>query len=229
MGRTIQGVDPIARRVASRYMESGAAGPTPDIIFRHYEEDPNDKTGVNKGWRVARIEALVDGTVVGYIKLDWFPKGTFKKRYPTIWHWWSSFGGWHIEEALESGSELALWKAILPYLGGYHDSSKPDPDLATVRADLRRWAKYAKLKDRVQKFIEYHVDKPQPAYIKVEPEWVRRGIGSALYHEAARWLAKKGLALHASASQTAEAKAVWQSMQGHPAMRPGDRLSLDFR
>jgi GNAT superfamily N-acetyltransferase len=70
-----------------------------------------------------------------------------------------------------------------------------------------------KYRNEFRKFRAFHVDKPLVDFISVEPEFRRNRIGEALYREAAKWMAERGMKLHASGVQSKDAEASWQSME----------------
>lgn len=59
---------------------------------------------------------------------------------------------------------------------------------------------------------DFLVDKPTVGYILVDEKFKRRGIGTQLYFEAAKWCQSKGLRLYASGIQSESAQAVWRHM-----------------
>lgn len=88
-------------------------------------------------------------------------------------------------------------------------------------------------------FLEFHLDKPLVDYAEVyragethpytdgvrsereplERSARRQGVASALYEQAALWLAERGLALHASGLQSDDAAALWESFRARGLVR----------
>lgn len=54
---------------------------------------PDSEGDDNRGFRVDKIDAYVEGIHAGYIKVSYIPKERFEEWVPTIWHWKTHFGG----------------------------------------------------------------------------------------------------------------------------------------
>jgi GNAT superfamily N-acetyltransferase len=213
-----------------------------DIEFVIHDPDMTDRRGVDRGYHVARIDAFVDsasfpemeeppnppasvpeGKVhIGFIKFTWIPKKEWQRIVPTVWHYSYLFRGYHkFEGYVKDGKQESLYKAILydliwdPTIG---------PDKAITKAKKKLMPDMLKFKSQI-------VDKPFVDYIRVSPEVQRQGVGTQLYIQAAKYLATKGLKLHASTLQSDAAKASWEAMKrkGLPVKKYKKRVTLDYR
>lgn len=63
-----------------------------------------------------------------------------------------------------------------------------------------------------KRYLEYHSCRPDIDFIQVEEEHQLKGIGTALYREAARWMLEKGMVLHSSTLQSGPAQKAWDKM-----------------
>lgn len=88
----------------------------------------------------------------------------------------------------------------------------PDDQVLPTFARFEQMAR-KKYGRQFKQFLHYYVDKPIVDYIRVEPEYRRQGIGTALYRAAQKWLHDRGMKLYASGLQSDEAKAAWKNMR----------------
>lgn len=197
-----------------------------EIIFELWPDVEGD---LNRGWIVDQIVALVDDNPIGYIKISYIPKERFEKWYPNIFAWLENFKGHHFynftdhmkENPIEKWDEdetKEFLKKLTDYWGGNrYFITKFDYEKGNIIKQLLKAIKNDKrFKQYMKNFIDfknYHVDKPLVDYISVENEWKRKGIGTELYKEAAKYLASKELKLHASNIQSDEAVHVWKKFQ----------------
>ena len=160
------------------------------------EENVTD-LGLNKGWILHKITAIVDGEEAGYIKISYIPSDRLVSHYPSVWHFmglrgWSEFDPKYSK--FISGTALddrrAMLKAIRRRQGDYNVKLEDIPmSLDVVNSEIDKRAKrYFK---KFEKFKQFHVDKPLVDYIYVEETWRRKGVALALYKFAARWLATR--------------------------------------
>lgn len=197
------------------------------IEFEFFDNDPEDSKGVNKGYVVRRVAALVGGESAGYLKISYVPAERVPEVYPTVWHWTEAMRGWcfdptdlvstwmHAHHANYVPESLA--GTGVSYLGLTRDMV---PDADTMRSDLAALADkpmrslgYRSPNDAFEDFLRVSVDYAFVDHIQVFERFRRQGIGTALYNEGARWLAERfGLPLHGSGLQSDEARATWESM-----------------
>lgn len=176
----------------------------------------------NRGWVLQTATAHVEGVKAGYLRFEYIPKSTADRMYPTVLHYVVRIRGYYVEGDVSTpeGARGAMLKIL-----GF---SPTDPITNRKLTNLLN----KKFGDEYRRFMDYHVDKPQVGYVSVDV--VRQGVGSALYEYAARELAKRGLSLWSSTTQSTEAKAVWASMvaRGYPVVSHstlnGTRLSLTY-
>lgn len=80
-------------------------------------------------------------------------------------------------------------------------------------------------------FREFH-GHPFVAGVRVEEAHRRRGVATALYREAALWLAERGHGLACSDTQSWEAAALWERLRSRDevptVMLPDGRLAIRF-
>ncbi len=199
----------------------------PNITFKYIDSSEGDK---NRGWQIDEVKAYLDGKEVGYLKLSYIPRERFEKYYPGILNFLTQVNG---SGDLPHGYETTPWKEIpidklRPYV--YHMAQ--DAGIGWTESNaLQSEAKTASdeqvhhiidslekmlMKEKgilFKRFEKYFVDKPLVDYIRVNNEYRRQGIGTALYRAGYEWMKSKGLPLYASGVQSDEAKATWKSMQ----------------
>lgn len=174
----------------------------------------------NRGFVLDRIEAIIDGRVVGFIKVEHIPASKFRAFYPTIFNYCAQIAGrtgilpldkrtYHYRN-LSDGELLTMLKHRRRYFVDQADFTHLDrPALLSL---IKEWEKQLLNGDdgvAFENFRLYHVDKPFVAYIDVDRDMRRQGIGTALYIEAARWFRERGLCFRSSGLQTDAAKSVW--------------------
>ena len=157
------------------------------IEFKITEDFEGDN---NRGWRVDRIDAFVDGNHAGYIKLSWIPQERFDKWYSTIFHFISYISGRSLiphtrfeYKGLAELSESELYNIVKNSLDLVRfNSNKKDEknrDFITNlsaesnRTDLIKGLKILENKllktpkgKKFKEFYQYHVDKPIVDYIQ---------------------------------------------------------------
>lgn len=199
---------------------------TPAVTFKYLDDVEGDK---NRGFRVDEIKALVDGKEAGYLKVSYIPKDRFAAHYQNIFQWLSKMRGHSIFPY--KYRETCDWKKIpidvlkqnlqhvhLVLDGGWNMEefdrlrSLNDDEVIKEYERFEQLAnkKYAK---EFKEFKQYFVDKAYVDFIRVEKEFQRRGIGTALQRAGYEWMKKKKIPLYASATQTDEAKALWAKMK----------------
>lgn len=183
-----------------------------DEIRFSFVEDTKDYSGRKQGWVLHKLEAYVEEggyqKKVGYLKISYIPLERFQEVYPTIWHFMSHQKGWALGEALDQLDDInVLWKALFVYVG-YH--SRPDVPEEEKRQVIERTAQ--RHQEEFREFRRFHVNKPLVDFIRVDPNWRRKGIGQTLYKKGAEIMAQRGMKLHASGIQEDEAKAAWKKM-----------------
>ena len=194
------------------------------ITFKVYDKDPNDN--VVAPWVLHKIEAYVGGQLAGYLKISYIPHTVFDKEIPTVWDYKYKLSGWSADgrNRFDDPQPLTVTEAYrmatrytAMYLYNEYDKGIT-PSEKEQAAFLKKLEKQY-LPD-FQKFEAFHVDKPMVDYIRVQDDFKRQGVATALYKYGARWLAKtKQLPLYASGLQQPEAKAAWDKMKTTPRMR----------
>jgi len=185
-----------------------------------YKITPDSEGDKNRGWRVDKLEAFINGEQVGYINMSWIPKERFNREFPTILDYLGKIkgkGDFIQKYSRYNLSEpLGRIKAMLDDIDYTHTKSK-NPTLDTmppnkVVAMEKRFIKdyEKKFGKEFSEFKEHWMDKPLVDYIHVEDGWRRKGIAISLYEEGAKYLASIGLKLYASSLQQPGAKAAWE-------------------
>ena len=188
-------------------------------------------------WQVEEVRATRDGQPAGFIRVSFIPRAVFDPLAADIYDYLLARnklgtyapGGpaarmvslpvaalgqlaYRVQESLEG------WSAA-------NASNWPAQPEAAIRAALERWR--PRIQDRFgperDAFARFHVDKPLVDYIEVPEPLRRRGIARDLYEEAARWAAERGMALHASGTQSPAAAHLWHRLeqQGRVDLAPG--------
>lgn len=198
----------------------------PHVQFKRIEDSEGDD---NRGWQVDKLEAILDGENVGYLKMAYIPKERLKEWYPTMLSYISQMKGSHV---LPYGYEKKQIKDIPADLlrqclfMARQAVGRRYPNFDQQRADRQLpdeqvYAEFAKLEQQAQKefkqkwqdFVNWHVDKPVVDFIRVESDLHRKGIGTALYRAGHQWMKEKGMKLYASTLQQKEAAAAWERME----------------
>lgn len=205
------------------------------IEVKRVEDSEGDN---NRGWQIDELQAFVDGQEAGYLKLSYIPEERFAAHYPAgVFDFVHQIKG-HIifEYAGESRAERSIkhdfktmtddelrkfistasWSFMHV---SYGEMSGREGELeAMSRKELM--AKILELKKVVTKrfgkefeeFKSYFINKPLVDFIRVKDQFLRQGIATALYIEGAKWMAEKGMVVHASGLQQPEAAAAWAKM-----------------
>lgn len=204
-----------------------------DLVF--FEQDPEDMKGLNEGWVCHRVEAQVDGEVVGYLKIEYVPSRTLDEKLPTIWHWWNSTS-WRADDLAAVWFDAHWACQLIPeslrgHLRSYLRLSRKEHtphEEDVIRADLAALEKrvrgrgYRDPWSDFETFKRNHLDRPKVAYVYTKhpspweegTDWRRKGIATLLYTEGAKWVAQeKGLPLWASTLQQDCATYAWEHMK----------------
>ncbi len=214
-----------------------------DVRFEYSEDIQGDD---NRGWQVDEVKAYLGGDEVGYLKIAYIPAERFKKWYPSILNYIQQIDGNSIFPYKYRGLD---WKKIP--VDVLQQSVYSMAQAAHVGWDesnrLQQEAKdapghwifdlYSKLEKQIEKekgprmrrFKKYFVNNPYVDFIQVDYHYRNQGIGTALYRAGHAWMKSKGMKLHASGTQTSDAKRAWQSLErnypvekikvGHPTSR----------
>lgn len=208
-----------------------------DITFQYTWEWKNPV--LDKSWVYHRIDAYVDGADAGYLKFSYIPRNTFKTSIPSILAWYDIHAGTRLypregtdlrrtafvkmtDEQLRSVVECAyryLRISVSPIETNRKQLMKHIRELEKI-VTQQAGKQYAK-------FCEYHIDKPEPDYILVRPDFKGIGVGRALYMAAGHWMAEHGLKFYQSTTQSDDAKNAWARLekQGRAA-KEGDRYYI---
>ncbi len=192
---------------------------------------------MNRGWVVHQVVATVNGEEAGYLAISYVPTQKLAEHYPTLIHFAALEGIGSCSAFVKDGDRDRL------FLGIFRRPTEAPP--AERDRLIQQWS--LKYQDRFDDFQSFHVDRPLVDFIRTNDGFRRQHVALALYEEAGRWMAEKGMALHASGIQcpddqggeltpTAEA---WRKMEalGYPVHResipycgiPWERTLLDFR
>lgn len=151
----------------------------------------------------------------------WPPKDRFEKKVPkgARYPHWSD----HLNKMDLVTQVLSI--APMAYANMFHRreewyspekvkelEGKTEPELKKIKNDLIKVLE-KEHGEAFRGFAKFHVDKPIVDYISVEKDFRRKGIATALYLKAAKWLAGKGMKLHASGIQSKAAQKTWDRMK----------------
>jgi len=212
-----------------------------DIKFELHQDSESDRN-FNSEWIVHKLVPRVNGKEAGYLKISYIPKERFDARYPSMVNYIlkqyipRELVGTHWRNMPDEVKKTLVTYTILgryvPRTQGWDlawsDQSKiKDMDSETLDHYLEMVDDPKLNKNNAQefqKFKKFHVDKPLVDYIRVNEDFQRQRIALAMYQEAAKWLDKQGLLLHASGLQQPAAKAAWEKMKslGWTAPAPSD-------
>lgn len=196
-----------------------------DVTFEYIEDSEGDN---NRGWQVDRLNALLDGKPVGYLKLSYIPKKRWKAHYPNILNFLSKIEGRSVlpydykdmdyhNIPLEELKKLIVhaYLAVDAYPSHEEQVRLENLPLNEVISEYEKIEKIAN-KNYSHKFKQsknYFIDKPLVDYISVDKDFMRQGVGTAMYRAGYEWMKKKGMRLYASGTQTDLAKAAWSNLE----------------
>lgn len=196
------------------------------IDLEYHDQAPGDLKGLEKAIVCHQVSAVLDGEVIGYLKISYLDSKLIPTAFPTIWHY-ARVAGWcfNIDDLVStwfgchwyaSRTPKSLQGKIPTWLRLTKDMA---PDEATMKADLAaleqepfgpRWQT---IHEQFAEWSAVIIDRPWVDHIWVQELWQRRGIGTLLYEAGARWMATKGFPLWASALRSDDALAAWETMQ----------------
>jgi len=167
----------------------------------------------NRGWVVDQLTAVIDGEEAAYLKVENIPLVEYNKWYKSIFDYICRIGGHCLScsrDTIDIKSHLTLDDLINLHHRYYVKPVYKNFDELFLETEALVKNRY---EDQFDTFRKCHVDNPFPAYISVKREYRRKGIALALYQEAAKHYAEKGLALRSSTCITKEAFSVWKKME----------------
>ncbi|WP_018234239.1 GNAT family N-acetyltransferase [Thioalkalivibrio thiocyanodenitrificans] len=165
----------------------------PIVMERLEDTEPH-----NRGWVVHSVDAWIGRSRAGYLKISYIPRENLKALYKHgIWDWLRkikgrvgmSFGVGTLEFAKQAALGFCSYDTYLKLERG---EMPIDEALELLEAVERRHQR------SYREFLGWFVDKPVVDFVGVEEEWRRRGIGTALYIEATRWMNERNLRLYGS-------------------------------
>lgn len=182
------------------------AGETIQLVWHE------DTERENRGWIVHQMSAIVQGQLVGYLKVSFIPEERRKKYYPDVASYLTQVKGTHglthedpRERLRYYSTQCETWHNWL---------SREDVDAMSEGERAERLARYTaqveeKHRDAFAAFVHFHVDKPLVDYVYIDPAWRRQRIALALYQATAERLNRAGLDLYASGVQSDDARMIW--------------------
>jgi len=181
---------------------------------------PDSEGDENRGWRVDKLVATINGAEVGYLKMSWIPKERFEREYPTILQYLDKIhgvGGFNEKYSrYDLKTPIGRVKAMLDQQDWTGQKSK-DPKFAEMSGLEIRLMEKGLLKEYQQKFGKqfgkfknHWLDKPVVDYIRVQEGFYRQGIAIAMYQFGSKYLATMGLKLYASGNQQPGAVGAWE-------------------
>ena len=202
-----------------------------------------------KPWLCFRVEAYYRGEHIGFLRLEWTDIALIEKYFPTYWHYVSIMRGWAL--GLSSGADLydpptllKTWKSAHLYAmrsPASHTECSPLNMAACVAThdemveDLHSLAPKTRWWGRMTQ--DLRPEYTYVGYIKVTPDYRRKGIATKMYQLAAMWLSvHRSQPLHGSSLQSPGALAAWSAMHTgeYPVYRiphtggKGEVYTLDY-
>lgn len=226
------------QRVAYRYLSREGK----ELSFT-FQDITTDKDA-ERGWVLYRFEVFSDMGNEGYMKVSYIPKENWDKIYPDLLHYLKNYANRGSKPLGTPQMNAESLEDILDGTWGLLSGIQNDvlgfaePRVRYVDMDpgtQKKWVKLALrvLRERYNwayiKFENYHLDKPQVDYSKVNRKGLK--VGASLYNYVAQWLARRGLALWSSSTQTPEAKRLWSVLEPNPGGHIGtqdDRMFLSY-
>lgn len=197
------------------------------VTFKYLEDSEGDD---NRGWQVDEINAYMGETKVGYLKLAYIPAERFKKWYPSILSYIQLIGGSHffprqyctvpwtsipIDDLRKSVYMMAQVAGV-----GWNESNRMQAEASEAPDKIVRQMIHGLVMEiekeqghKFKAFKKFFVNHPYVDFIRVDDEYKRMGIGTALYRAGHEWMKTKGMKLHASNSQSADAAAAWETLE----------------
>lgn len=181
-------------------------------------------------WNDFVIEATKGDEICGYVRISHVSMELFEKS--SLFDPWVFYAEFHNSVLKNSLDDLReLWYMVFRYVPrhlakrktfqdswGIRKEEIPN-DQDEIREDLKRAEEYLKISAKQKDFIEYHVEKPNINFIKVEPEYQRQGIGTELYVRASKLVHKHlNLPLYSSSTPSRSAAATWKKMYDNQTM-----------
>lgn len=190
----------------------------------------------NRGWIDHRVKAFIDGIEVGHLTISYIPKDRFARHYeygPVSY-------AIHISGACVGDGPSVKWVANLHWhvfknLGSWNEANEVQRTINEMSFEEAMNFFYKTLvpvyeKVYGQKFLEhkeYWVDYPIVAYSYVEKEYRRKGIGTALYIEGAKWMQENGMTLYSSTLCSGNAEEFWNGLLSKGIAKPSKRRQVD--
>ncbi len=174
-----------------------------------------------RGWIYDRVTAFSGKEEIGHVTISYIPKSIFIATYPTILHWNWVCKGFCYSSKEERTAPFDEWtyEELCDFIEGiarYEYCSYPEiPETkAKCLKFLRKKAKrYETLIGKAyREWIDYHVDKPEAAYVAVNEEFRGKGIGKKLYVEAHKWMQERELRFYESSQKNSYGRALWASL-----------------
>lgn len=196
-----------------------------NVKFKYFEDVEGDN---NRGWQVDQIEAFLNGENVGYIKLSWIPRERFNQRYHSVIDYvdnieGSNFRPYSYRDVRIENIPIDELRKNMFYAAstarGYVSSEEQESYKTMSNKEVFDYyqelikdlnKRYSK---KFKEFEQWHVDKPIVDFIRVNDQYKRQGIGTALYRAAYDYLKNKELRLYASGIQSKEAQATWKQLE----------------
>lgn len=224
----------------SRKLQPNGQAAAAWVLVRVPRPDSADK---ESAWEVTEVQARIGAKPIGFLRICHLSRARYEARFPGRLDKIARTGHHSALKDLEGASLLVLQRALFAghmILEDNWTKATAVQAQATTEDQARTLVKvmtdrlWDHASTRVQRvgFEEFQLDRPLVEKVEIDPAFQQRGIGRAMYLEAAAWLGEQGLQLHASQIQTPAAVAVWKSLvRDNLAHRDGDepsaRLQMD--
>lgn len=202
------------------------------IVFER-NEDTKHRT---HQWQYDQIDAVLDGQKIGYIRVAYI-NGTNIERFQAepllLAYDVLSERSLYKTEYVRNSCAQKLTETNIPKLFNQaqytafllHKKGSLEPVLDAlkqmdddqlkdfVQSKSKQIWKVLFQKDRIKTHAQYHFCRPDVDFIRVDDAFLGQGVGTQLYHEAAQWMAEKGMVLHSSTLQEDGAVRAWERMK----------------
>lgn len=198
-----------------------------DNITFNIIEDSEKEICPASSWVIDKIQALMNGKEIGYLKISHIPKKYLPKNivdfaarfapHPRIYDWdrrepVPNYKTWSKEQLL-----TALHKPRMPLWNKY-ETTRPEYIKLGTNWDQNKLLSLFETEgikslnrlyeNEMKRLVSFH-QYPFVDYIRVLDEYQGQGLGYMLYRKGVEFLAKRGQKLYASGIQTDKAQEFW--------------------
>jgi hypothetical protein len=182
-----------------------------NLILKVTDPEESSFLGSEKGFKSVRIDAVLNDTVVGSIKIVLLSKENFQRTTKSAWHYlkiWKNYSRIDID-AFEAGNHEDLYNSLCGYPQMPPSESEALPSREKREALLKIEMQTLLL---IEEELGAFIDSPYIEQIKILDEDRRLAITSTLYSKATEYMTSFGYRFKASHAQTEVAKSTWDRL-----------------